>query len=88
MPPTADIISIASQYGAVGLILVAAGWYIIMRDRSALDERTKMQERHTLERKEAHQEILQVARDSTSALTNNTAVLSELKTIIRSRSNP
>ncbi len=82
-----QLISIASQFGAVGLIMLACGWYIVTREKDAKAERDQMQQRHTNERREQHEEIIAIAKEGTQALNNNTSVLSELKTIIRERNS-
>lgn len=68
-----EILTIASQYGALGLMLLASLWYINKRDQDHKTEREEM----NLRFKEQHEEMLNVIK-------NNITVLTELKTIIKS----
>lgn len=89
-----QLITTASQYGIVGIILLACGWYITQRDRKHDDRMTGIFDQHRGERKELidsmkvqHEEALTQARNASDAMERNTSVLSRLETLISNQSN-
>lgn len=62
-----DILALASQYGTLGLTLLATFWYINKRDQDRKEEREKMNERF----EKQHERALIVTEQ-------NTRVISEL----------
>ena len=66
------LIQLASQYGPLGLIVLALFFYILKRDKDQKDERKQVVD--TLAKQ--HAEALEVTR-------NNTSVLSEISTLIK-----
>ncbi len=69
-----NILQVASQYGAIGLMLLACFWYINKKDSEHLNEREEM--RASLEK--LHQDAMIVIQENTRATT-------ELTTIIKSK---
>lgn len=76
-----ELLKVAQQYGPFGVIILACFWYILYKDKARKDE----QKIHQEERKELanilakqHQEALEVTK-------NNTTVLTEISTLIKSR---
>ena len=87
-----DLLSIAGQYGIVGLVLLGAGWWVIQREKSHDTRIENILNGDREERKELtgalqtqHSEALEQSKKSTEVLEKNTSVLSELSTIIKSR---
>ena len=86
------LIDIASSFGAPGLIVLGAGWYVVSHDRQCNAAHKEMQDRHTEERKELvavlerqHSEALAAGQKYVEAYNNNTAVMARLETIITNR---
>lgn len=76
-----NLIEVARAYGASGLSLLALGTYIIYLHKMHIDERRQLgEERKQLVEaiKEQHDEALEVTK-------NNTNVLIEIATIIRTQ---
>ncbi len=69
------LLQLSAQYGPFGLIILAAFWYIIYKDKEHLNERKELTA--TLARQ--HSESLEVTK-------NNTTVLTEIATLIRNKS--
>lgn len=68
------ILQLASDYGPLGLIVLASFWYIVRKDKQHREERKELTD--TLAKQ--HSEALEVTR-------NNTTVLTEISVLIRNR---
>jgi len=66
-----EILTLASQYGALGLMLLASFWYINKRDKERNEERRLMNERFD----KMHTEALEVTRTNTTAMIELTQVI-------------
>ena len=87
-----ELLKIAAQYGAPGLITLGAAWYVVQHDKACNKAHEEMQSRHTIERAELvsalerqHREALDQGGKYIEALNNNTAVMAKLETIITTR---
>lgn len=92
--PVEALVKIASEYGAFGLVFLAAGLYIFRRDDLHEKDRIRIEDRHAVERKELtdalarqHSEALSVAERASRSLDNNTAIVSKLATMIEATSH-
>lgn len=74
MPPS-DPLTFAAQYGLSAVTVFSCGWFI-----------TYILKQHREERKEMRDVIQSQHVEATQAINNNTIVLSELRTIISTRS--
>lgn len=84
MPPAVpNLLSIAAQYGLVGLVLLAAGWYVFMRDKKHEETLDKVREEHRAERKEWSDILAAQHREALEVTSKNTLILTEIATIIR-----
>lgn len=70
-----EYLKFAAQYGPMGLIALAMGWFIMYMAKS-----------HKEERKELTDSLKSQHVEATTAINNNTTVLAELRTLI-SRNN-
>lgn len=68
-----NLIAVAGQYGALGLMLIACFWYINKKDGDHKKEREEINYRFG----EQHEEALEVTKSNTSAMI-------ELVTVIKS----
>lgn len=73
-----ELLEIAAQYGMTGMVLLAAGWYIIRREVEQKGERQNLTD--ALQR--LHKEALEQSANNAEAIDRNTSVLSSLQTII------
>lgn len=69
-----EIIQIASNYGALGLVLLACFWYINKKDTEFKEER----DQRALTFETMH-------KDALTSIDNNTKVLTEISTIIKNK---
>jgi hypothetical protein len=69
-----DFITIATQYGPLGIVVLACFWYIVMKDKEHREERKEITS--ALERQ--HTEAIEVTKA-------NTTVLTEISVLIRNR---
>lgn len=90
--PSAQLLSIAAQFGAAGLIALGAGWLIWQLTRSYEKRIEKIESRNAIERKDLtdtlarqHREALDQASKSSDALNSNTVMITKLCTIIDER---
>jgi len=68
------LIQTASQYGAIGLILLASFWYINKKDNEYKDARN------------ARDEVMEAMHEKTlEVVKSNTSAMAELSTIIKSK---
>jgi len=70
-----EILSIAGQYGALGLMLIASFWYINKKDGDHKIEREEMNGRFNKQ----HEEALEVTKTNTSAMIELTTVIKSNK---------
>lgn len=68
------LLQLASDYGPLGLIVLASFWYIVRKDKQHREERKELTDTLTKQ----HSEALEVTR-------NNTTVLTEISVLIRNR---
>lgn len=59
-----ELVQVASQYGALGLMLIASFWYINKKDKEHISEINKMEERFG----QQHMEAFGVTNKNTQAL--------------------
>lgn len=69
-----NLLSIATQYGALGMVVLASFWYINKKDEESKVERHEHEETFKI----MHNEALEVTR-------NNTNVLIEISTLIKNK---
>lgn len=69
-----NFISQASEYGAIGLVLLACFWYI-----------NKKESDQVCERKENAERLETMHSDALQAINNNTLALGEIKTILNNK---
>lgn len=67
-----NLIANAGQYGAMGLCLLGAFWYIQKKDTEHIEERREMNEK-----------IEKMYEEGLKAINNNTEVLSSIATLIK-----
>ena len=87
-----QLITIASQFGIIGLVALAAGWYVYRHDEQCNIAHKEMQERHTQERKEMtdviarqHTEQLIAQDKSTDVIEKVATAIADLSSLIRDR---
>lgn len=68
------ILQLASDYGPLGLIVLASFWYIVRKDKQ-----------HREERKELTDALSQQHKEAMEAQNKNTTVLTEISVLIRNR---
>lgn len=87
-----QLLSVASQYGIVGLTLFACGFFIVYRDKVNTKIVDSVASGHANERKEwrqiidrQHIECIQARHEATQAVVENSVILSKLSTLIDDR---
>ncbi len=87
-----SLISLAGQYGIVGLILLACGWFILYKEKIGTRSMNSIFDRHDTERKEwlividrQHNECIAARSEATKALNDNTTALTRVCTLIEDR---
>lgn len=66
-----ELMSVAGQYGALGLMLLACFWYINKKDKDHKEEREEMNGRF----EKQHEEALEVTKSNTSAMLELTTMI-------------
>lgn len=69
-----NFVSLAGQYGGLGLTLLASFWYINKKDTEYQTERNKNIEM-----------LIDLQKQTMTAINNNTNILSEISSIIKSK---
>lgn len=76
-----QLLDIAQKYGSTGLVFLALGWFVIYLMKGHRSERDEF----LVSLEKQHSECMEARKEATTALVNNTSVLSEIATIIKTQ---